>query len=118
VVTNISDVNEVSQLLQVIAQPARLQILLTLGSEEACVCHLEAALGWRQPYISQHLIALRDAGVVTDQRSGRYIFYRVSNPALLELIRQAAELCGVSLPDPGSPLDCSCPNCCKLRSEI
>jgi ArsR family transcriptional regulator len=117
VVTNISYVDEVSQLLQVIAQPARLQILLTLGSEEACVCHLEAALGWRQPYISQHLMALRDAGLVTDQRSGRFIFYRVSNPALLELIRHAAEIRGVNLPEAGSPLDCSCPNCCSRRES-
>jgi DNA-binding transcriptional ArsR family regulator len=115
--TNISDVDVISQLLQVIAQPARLQILLTLGSEEACVCHLEAVLGWRQPYISQHLMALRDAGVVTDQRAGRYIFYRVSNPTMLELIKQAAELCGVNLPDASSPLDCSCPNCCPRRES-
>jgi DNA-binding transcriptional ArsR family regulator len=114
-VTNISVVDEIAQLLQVIAQPARLQILLVLGSGEACVCHLEAVLGWRQAYISQHLMALRDAGLVSDQRAGRYIFYHVSDPALLKLVAQAAELRDVSLPDLGSPLDCSCPNCCSRR---
>lgn len=61
--TNISTFDEIAHLLQTIGQTARLQILLAIGEGEACVCHLEAALGWRQAYLSQHLMALREAGM-------------------------------------------------------
>ncbi|NWG07099.1 MAG: winged helix-turn-helix transcriptional regulator [Chloroflexi bacterium] len=49
---------QISPLLSAIASPQRIAILLAIGTGEACVCHLEASLGWRQAYISQHLMAL------------------------------------------------------------
>ncbi len=103
--------------LQTIGQPARLQILLAIGRGEPCVCHLEAALGWRQAYISQHLMALREAGLVIDRRHGRNIHYRLNNPALLGLIQQVAELQGVTLPKLAPSLECGCPNCRCKREE-
>ena len=57
-----TSLDKVSDLLQVISPEPRLQILLEIGEGEACVCHLEASLGYRQAYISQHLMALREAG--------------------------------------------------------
>ena len=93
---------KVSDLLQVISPEPRLEILLGIGEGEACVCHLEAMLSLRQAAISQHLMALREAGVVTDRREGRYVFYRLCDPALLGLVRQAAQLQGLDLPSPGS----------------
>ncbi|MEJ2350922.1 MAG: metalloregulator ArsR/SmtB family transcription factor, partial [Anaerolineales bacterium] len=83
------------QMFRSLGQMARLRILLAIGTGEACVCHLEARLGLRQAYISQHLMALRKAGIVTDQREGRYIFYRLQNPRLLELIQLAGVLSGI-----------------------
>jgi DNA-binding transcriptional ArsR family regulator len=50
--------------IEAIASPQRVAILLAIGQSEACVCHLESALGWRQAYISQHLMALRKASVL------------------------------------------------------
>ena len=50
-----------AQLLHLLGQAERLSILLAIGNGEACVCHLEAALGLRQAYISQHLMTLRQA---------------------------------------------------------
>ncbi len=110
---NISSVESVVSLLQSIGQPARLQILLAIGSGEPCVCHLEATFGWRQAYLSQHLMALRKAGILETSRQGRNIHYRISNPRLLSLIRQAARLQGVTLPELAPSPDCSCPNCSK-----
>jgi DNA-binding transcriptional ArsR family regulator len=109
--TNISSIDQITNLLQIIGQPARLQILLAIGEGEACVCHLEAMLGLRQAHLSQHLMALREAGVVSDRREGRYIHYRLRNPALLALIRQAADLEHVTLPELAPSPDCCCPNC-------
>lgn len=108
---------KIARLLKAISQPERLKILLAIGEGEACVCHLEAALAQRQVYISQQLIALRNAGVVTDRREGRFIFYRLSDRAVLDLIRQAARITRVSEEElrGATPVlvlgDCSCPNC-------
>jgi len=108
---NISAIDEISELFQMIGQPARLQILLAIGAGEPCVCHLEAVLGWRQAYLSQQLMALRKAGLVKDRRVGRNIHYQLNNPAVLDLIRQAADLEGLSLPQLSPSVDCNCPNC-------
>jgi DNA-binding transcriptional ArsR family regulator len=107
---------QISKLLALIGQPARIQILLTIGDQEACVCHLEAALGMRQASISQHLMVLRKAGLVTSQRDGRNIFYRLVHPEVLEVLAQAARLTG-SDPEILHSLavrpiqNCPCPHC-------
>jgi DNA-binding transcriptional ArsR family regulator len=86
----------ISKLLSLIGQPVRIQILLAIGAQEACVCHLEAALGVRQAGISQHLMVLRDGGLVTARRDGRNIYYRLVHPDVLLLISQAANLLGIN----------------------
>jgi len=113
---NMTSVDQMVALFQAIGQPARLQILLALGNGEACVCHLEAMLGWRQAYLSQHLMALREAGLVTDRRESRFIFYRLANPRLIDLLKQIAVTQGISLPSLGSPQDCDCPSCASQKA--
>jgi DNA-binding transcriptional ArsR family regulator len=110
---NISPVEKVASLLQTIGQGSRLQILLAIGADEPCVCHLEATFGWRQAYLSQHLMALRKAGIVITSRQGRNIHYRLSDPRFLAVIRQAAEVQGVTLPELAPSPECDCPNCSK-----
>jgi DNA-binding transcriptional ArsR family regulator len=112
---NIFAIEPISDLFQIIGPAPRLQILLAIGEEEPCVCHLEATFGWRQAYLSQHLMALRKAGILVTSRQGRNIHYRLSDPRLLGLIHQAAELQGVTLPKLAPSLDCSCPNCSKEK---
>jgi DNA-binding transcriptional ArsR family regulator len=103
--------------LQAIASPQRIAILLSIGSGEARVWHLEAALGWRQAYISQHLMALRKADILQDRREGRYVFYRPTNPSLLDLVRAAAIYSGFSAESISALLSiqdnpaCKCPQC-------
>ena len=103
--------------LNVIASPARIAILLAIGRGEACVCHLEAALGWRQAYLSQHLMVLRKAGILQDQREGRYVFYRWKDVSLLDLITAAAALSGLSAESVSALINtrtipsCECPHC-------
>jgi ArsR family transcriptional regulator len=103
--------------LQIIASSQRIAILIAIGLGEACVCHLEAALGWRQAYISQHLMALRKANILTDRREGRYIFYRLSNASLLDLVTVAATHSGLSaetlsvLINTQKNPSCECPHC-------
>jgi ArsR family transcriptional regulator len=103
--------------LEAIASPQRLAILLAIGQGDACVCHLETALGWRQAYISQHLMALRKSGILEDRREGRYVYYRLKNTAYLDLISASAEVCGLSsetvsfLGSPQKYPSCECPHC-------
>ncbi len=114
---NIFAVEPVSELLQTIGPAPRLQILLAIGEKEPCVCHLEATFGWRQAYLSQHLMALRRAGVLVSSRQGRNIHYRISDLRLLDLIHQAADLQGVTLPELAPSSKCGCPNCSRQHGE-
>ena len=102
-----------ANIFRLLGQPNRLAILLAIGGGEACVCHLEAVLGVRQATISQHLMALRNAGLVTTVRKGRHVYYRLNDPQILEIIRLAAEIAGSSLPElPACPVPgCPCPHC-------
>jgi ArsR family transcriptional regulator len=119
--TTRTNAREISRLLRAISQPSRLEILLAIGTGEACVCHLEAYLGQRQAYISQHLMALREAGILGARREGRNIFYYLKDKQTLDLVQHAAGLAGIS-PDElqfGTPAtrlpDCSCPHCSPER---
>jgi ArsR family transcriptional regulator len=112
----------VAEFFRILGQPVRVQILLTIGRGEACVCHLEAYLGLRQAAISQHLMVLRDAGLVTTNRDGRNIFYRLAMPELLEVVKQAARIIGIlpgelesSIVKPVFP--CPCPHCNPEKAD-
>ena len=109
-----SDTDRMSSLLQAVSPPARLEILQAIGRGEACVCHLEALLQMRQAYISQHLMALREAGVIIARREGRYVYYRLANSRLLDLVQLTGQICGIpNIEVRGAyPLDgCECPGC-------
>ena len=84
--TNLPADEHLSRIFRAISTPARLQILTAIGNGEACVCHLEAVLDLRQAYISQQLMEMRDANLVDTRRDGRYIFYRLTEPQLLDTL--------------------------------
>lgn len=103
-----------AQIFRALMHPARLAILELLRDGEACVCHLEAHLGYRQAYISQQLAALRAAGLVRDRRAGWNVYYRVVQPELFALLDAALVIVGASAeptPEPRPLADCSCPKC-------
>jgi ArsR family transcriptional regulator len=111
--------NPISTLFQILSVPPRLDILLAIGEREACVCHLEAALGYRQAYISQHLMALREASLLETRRDGRFIYYRLADRHILELLTLVGEMLGkpvVVLPI--KLFSCECPNCTSSMAPI
>ena len=103
--------------LTAIASPQRIAILLAIGTGEACVCHLETTLKWRQAYISQHLMSLRKADILQDRREGRYVFYKLKDASLLDLITASARLSGLSAESVSALINtqlnpsCECPQC-------
>lgn len=105
----------IGNLLRTLGSTPRIRILLALGEGEACVCHLETALNYRQAYISQHLMALREMDLLTARRDGRFVFYSLRDPSLLDLLQTAAEVAGVALPARPQPVeDCICPSCASI----
>ncbi len=63
--------------LKAMAHPARLRILARLSESECCAAKATECLGVSQPNTSQHLKALRDAGLIAGKRQGTRICYRI-----------------------------------------
>lgn len=70
----------------------RLLILELLGREERCVCEVAPHLPTSFSVVSHHLSVLEQAGLIESRRDGRWMRYRVTNPAVLELIERARQL--------------------------
>jgi ArsR family transcriptional regulator len=108
------------RLYKALMHPVRLAILDILREGEECVCHMEATLGYRQAYISQHLMVLREANLVEDRRDGWNIFYRVIQPEVYTVLDAVRQMLGVpdsaTLPRPASP--CPCPHCNKESNAV
>jgi ArsR family transcriptional regulator len=67
------------QLLAALADPTRMEILRELaGSAEVCACDFTACCDVSQPTVSHHLRVLRNAGAVTSERRGNWVFYRLA----------------------------------------
>ena len=69
-----------------LADPSRRAIFESLARGEAAVKELTARFDISQPAVSQHLAALKDAGLVTGRREGRSVYYRVEPRGLKPLI--------------------------------
>ena len=74
-----------------LANPKRLEIIDKLRARELSVTALAEALEISQSNLSQHLSLMRQRGILTTRREGLNIFYRLSNPKIIqacELMRQ------------------------------
>jgi DNA-binding transcriptional ArsR family regulator len=113
------DYDSQAKLFKVLMHPARLAILDVLRRNEACVCHLEAALGYRQAYLSQQLMVLREAGLVDDRRDGWNVYYRVTKPGILSVIDAAREALGERKQSqiPAILDTCTCPHCVEENAS-
>lgn len=73
------------QRFQAIAEPTRLGIVRQLTSGERCVCDLQGNMDAAQSRLSFHLKKLKEAGVVSDRREGRWVYYSLVPEALEEM---------------------------------
>ncbi|MBO0701151.1 MAG: winged helix-turn-helix transcriptional regulator [Zavarzinella sp.] len=76
----------VDNILQALADPSRRAIFELLARGEAAVKDLTARFDISQPAVSQHLAALKDAGLVSGRREGRCVYYRVEPRGLKPLV--------------------------------
>jgi ArsR family transcriptional regulator len=74
-----------------LSEPARLRLVNLIQAQpggEACVCHLVGPLGLSQPTVTHHLQVLHRAGLLTREKRGVWVYYRVVREAL-EALRRA-----------------------------
>lgn len=83
------------QLLSALAHPTRLAIVRELiGTSEVCACDFTSCCDVQQPTVSHHLRILKEAGVISAERRGTSIFYRIVPGAADRLRSLAGELLG------------------------
>ncbi len=81
------------RLLKVLADPTRVALLRRLAEGDASVGQLVAAVGCpSQSKVSNHLACLRWCGLVTSEKAGRRVTYRLADPRVLPLLDLAAEV--------------------------
>ena len=86
-----------ARVLKALSVDARLRIVRLLKGRALCVGALSGRLDVTQGAVSQHLRILRDAGLVTGEKRGYYVHYRLNEPQLARWKGRIAEL--LSLPD-------------------
>lgn len=79
------DADQARALLKALAEPIRLQVIEALGDGERCVCELTEQLGLAQSKLSFHLRVLKEAGLLADRQSGRWVYYQLRPEAIEQL---------------------------------
>lgn len=75
-----ADALQMAQVFKALADPARLRLLSLIAAQpdgEACNCELIEPLGLSQPTVSHHLKVLHDTGLLTRERRGQWVYYRI-----------------------------------------
>lgn len=73
-----------SRLLKALANETRLKMLRLLSIREMCVCELTIALNLTQPTASHHLNILQNVGLIKDRKEGKWVFYSVAEPEVVQ----------------------------------
>ena len=86
------DVDLLARVFAGMSEPTRLQILLLLFERERNVGELVSCVGASQGRVSMHLQCLRYCGFVSSERRGKFVYYRVRDPRVRQLVKLAQEL--------------------------
>lgn len=74
-----------------LSDPLRIQILELLRQKELCVCELCEKLSVSQSKLSFHLKTLKEVGLIRGRQQGRWIYYSLNLPQLVELEQYLAD---------------------------
>ena len=81
-----------ADLCKAIAHPTRIQILHLLRGGEKCVCEIFPALQIEQPNVSRHLSILKKEGIVSSQKEGLKMIYKVDDERVFQLLDLITDL--------------------------
>lgn len=107
--------------IKLLAHPERLRILDVLRREAECVCHLEALLNKPQPYVSQQLRPLREAGIIQNEQVGHNVYYRLVDTEVatwLEKILGPANGEHPEMAQHKQLISCDCPKCDESGGRV
>jgi ArsR family transcriptional regulator len=90
--TPTADLARTARLFHALSDETRLELVRQLSRGERCVCELTGALDAAQSRLSFHLKTLKAAGLVSDRRAGRWVYYSLVPEALEELAETALAL--------------------------
>ena len=96
--------------LKALGHPTRLLITEALMQGELCVCALRDLVGDDISTVSKHLSVLKSAGVLTSQKRGLNVYYRLACDCFGEFVRCVDQVCPLS--DPSHPKTNPLENCC------
>jgi len=82
---SLADLDRSVALFHALSDATRLSIIAMLRDGERCVCELQGELDAAQSRLSFHLRVLKDAGLITDRRDGRWSYYAIAPAALSEV---------------------------------
>jgi len=78
------EIRRMSRVFKALSHPTRLQILKLLSIRDMCVCEIMVILNATQPTTSHHLNILENMGLIDERREGKWVFYSVADPKLLQ----------------------------------
>jgi len=84
-VTTATDLGRAAELFHALSDETRLGVVQMLQQGERCVCELQDELDAAQSRLSFHLRVLKDAGLLTDRKEGRWVYYAINPDAFGEL---------------------------------
>ncbi|SHI87315.1 ArsR/SmtB family transcription factor [Clostridium intestinale] len=79
-------------IFKALAHPIRIKILKKLYEGEVCVCEINEDIEFSQANLSQHLKILKDAKIVEAEKRGMFIYYKIRNPKVMDLIKVTEEI--------------------------
>lgn len=84
-------VYDVTEILKLLCEPTRAQIIWVLSGLELCVCDLSKLLNMTSSAISHQLRLLRQARIVKSRREGRAVYYRLTDRRIMQILNIAFE---------------------------
>lgn len=100
------DLASITRQFRALGDEHRLRIIDLLRNGERCVCELTDALDVGQSLLSFHLRTLKDAGLVTDRRDGRWAYYTLDADTFAQLEEFVGAL-------PSTKLSTNAARCCE-----
>jgi ArsR family transcriptional regulator, arsenate/arsenite/antimonite-responsive transcriptional repressor len=88
--TTLPEITRTARVFHALSDETRLEIVRLLSHGERCVCELQQVLEAAQSRLSFHLKTLKHAGLVSDRRDGRWVYYTLNRDALDEIAEFAA----------------------------
>lgn len=75
-----------ADIIKALAHPTRLFIVDKLSRGETCVCELTGLIGSDMSTVSKHLLVLKNAGIVSTDKRGLQVFYKLNCPCVMDFL--------------------------------